>query len=199
MSSNEALNPTTGYSVVPVPKSWCKDLILNVHYAKRMPPISFSYGLFRDGFMVGVCTFGSPANNHLCRGICGETFKDSVIELNRLVLSDNLPNEASRLVGGSLKLLPGCWVVVSYADTSQGHEGTIYKATNWIFTGTTKERSEFDPQGRHARHYKSTDPHRIRSAKHRYVKFVGDKRWKRKAIRNLKYPVLPYATLQRGE
>ena len=26
-----------------------KDLILNVHYAKRMPSISYAYGLFEDG------------------------------------------------------------------------------------------------------------------------------------------------------
>ncbi len=32
---------------------------------------------------------------------------------------------------------PGLRLVVSYADTAQGHHGGIYQAGNWIYTGTT--------------------------------------------------------------
>jgi hypothetical protein len=31
-----------------------------------------------------------------------------------------------------------------------------------------------------------------RSRKHRYVTFTGDKRFKRKALRSIKYPITPY-------
>ena len=83
-----------------------KDLILNVHYAKRMPSISFAYGLFKDNEMIGIVTYGSPASPFLCKGICGEKHKQNVIELNRLVLVNNEKNEASYLIANSLKMLP---------------------------------------------------------------------------------------------
>ncbi|NJL28742.1 MAG: hypothetical protein HC897_13040 [Thermoanaerobaculia bacterium] len=33
------------------------------------------------------------------------------------------------------KQSPGIRLVVSYADTKEGHLGTIYQATNWLFLG----------------------------------------------------------------
>ena len=38
-----------------------KPFILDIHYAKRMPSISFAYGLFDDDDLVGVVTFGLPS------------------------------------------------------------------------------------------------------------------------------------------
>ena len=46
-----------------------KDLILNVHYARRIPSISFAYGLFKHNKIVGIVTYGSPASPFLCKGI----------------------------------------------------------------------------------------------------------------------------------
>lgn len=110
------------YAVKQVENRLCDDLILNVHYAKRKPSISFAYGMFDGDELIGCCTFGSPASPSLQKGICGEEYRKQVIELNRLVLKYNRPNEASYLICKSLKLLPRPKIVVSYADTSQNHE-----------------------------------------------------------------------------
>jgi hypothetical protein len=91
--------------------------------------------LFRNGDLVGVCTYGKPPSSTLLRGVCGEQYAPIVYELNRLCLRDNLPMEASRLVAGTFRLLPKPLIVVSYADTKQGHEGVVYQATNFIYTG----------------------------------------------------------------
>ena len=187
MTELNLLLPTEGYYVQPVPLAWTKPLILKRHYARCVPPITYAFGLFNNGALTGVCTFGSPANFQLCVGICGPEYKSQVIELNRLVLKDNMPNEASRLIGKSLKLLPGNWIVVSYSDTAQGHKGVIYLATNWLFTGMTKERKVHQGDNKHTRHSSHTDPIRIKSAKYRYVTFAGNKRWKRKAYKALNY------------
>jgi hypothetical protein len=179
------------YEVVQIPYSATKDWILNIHYAKRMPSISFAYGLYRYDEMVGMVSYGTPASPFLCKGICGEEHKKSVIELNRLVLKDNLPNEASFLVSRSLKLLPKPKVVVSYADTAQDHAGIIYQACNFLFTGTTKPRTDMaGSEGKHSRHHLGDRKNRInRSAKHRYVYFIGSKKDK-KTLRNaLKYTI----------
>ena len=181
----------TKYSVVEIPYEATKTWILDIHYAGRMPSISYAYGLYFYDEMVGMVSYGSPASPWLCKGICGEEHKSDVIELNRLVLKDNLPNEASFLVAKSLKLLPQPKVVVSYADTAQDHLGIIYQATNFLFTGTTKARTDMaGKDGKHSRHHLGDRTKRIpRSAKHRYVYFIGNKKQK-KVLRNaLRYEI----------
>ena len=171
-----------------------KNLILNKHYAKRMPSISYAYGLFDDGNLVGLVTYGSPASPFLCKGVCGVENKKQVIELNRLVLTRNKKNEASFLIGKSLQMIPKPKIIVSYADTAHDHVGYVYQATNFFFTGTTKARTDqASANGKHSRHNLGDRSKRtFRSAKHRYVIFVGTKKEKAKYKKALNYPILPY-------
>ena len=185
-----------GRLVMPVLRKDCLDYILNIHYAKRVPSISFAYGLFIDGEMVGCITYGSPASPWLCKGVCGEKYRKDVIELNRLVLKNNKKNEASFLVGNSLRMLGQRRnsIVVSYADSARHHLGIVYQASNFLFTGTTKPRTDMAAKnGKHSRHHSGDRANRVyRSAKHRYVIFVGNKRFKREARKALRYSVVPY-------
>jgi len=182
--------------VARIERKWCEPFIIGIHYAKRWPSISFAYGLFLDSVLVGVVTYGSPASPWLCKGVCGEEYRKQVIELNRLALKDNRKNEASLLVGRSLKLLAkeNDYIVVSYADTGHNHTGFIYQATNFLFTGTTKPRTDMaSDSGGHSRHHSGDRSNRVfRTAKHRYVTFVGNKRFRKKARQALRYGVLPY-------
>ena len=180
------------YSVKQIEYKDTKHLILNVHYAKRMPSISFAYGLFEYDNFVGLVSYGTPASPSLCKGIMGEEYKSEVLELNRLVLINNKNNEASYLVGQSLKLLPKPRCIVSYADTQQGHSGCIYQASNFFFTGTTKARTDMaGKDGKHSRHHLGDRTNRVyRSAKHRYVTFIGNKKQKKKYFKLLNYPIL---------
>lgn len=170
------------------------DFILNIHYAKRLPSISFAYGLFDNEELIGICTFGSPASASLCKGILGEEHKSKVIELNRLCLKYNRKNEASFLISNSIKLLPKNKCIVSYADTAQNHTGVVYKACNFLFTGTTKPRTDMaGKDGKHSRHHLGDRTNRVnRSAKHRYVYLHGSKTEKKQLLKNLKYPILEY-------
>jgi len=68
-----------------------KPFLLNVHYARRMPCVTDAFGLFLDGEMVGCVTYGVPASPPLCRGIAGDENVDHVLELNRLVISPEIP------------------------------------------------------------------------------------------------------------
>ena len=172
-----------------------KDFILNKHYAQRMPPITFSFGLFIDGNFEGVCTFGKPVSHYLCVGVCGEQYSNKVYELNRLIVNEGLPkNTLSRFVSKCLKILKeDDLIIVSYADEGKGHQGYIYQATNWIYTGKTKSRTDkYVPGGKHSRHYTDEYNHlrKVRTSKHRYVYFTGKSRSKFKNI--LKYPISGY-------
>lgn len=172
-----------------------KDFILNKHYAQRMPSITYSYGLFEKDELIGVLTIGKPASNSLCEGVCGAEYKQYVYELNRLVVIEGLPrNTLSWFVGGVLRDLRDTdLIIVSYADEGMGHNGYVYQATNWLYTGKTPSRTDkYTPKGRHSRHYSDEHLHlrKVRTSKHRYIYFTGRSRRKHRKLLN--YKVQPY-------
>jgi hypothetical protein len=92
------------------------------------------------------------------------------------------------------KLINEDLIIVSYADSQMNHNGYIYQATNWIYTGATKERTDIGfEDGTHSRHYDKNIDYSIRkfrSSKHRYIFFIGKLR---KIFRsNLKYKIENY-------
>ena len=134
-----------------------------------------------------------PKSSEAFECICGKKYKEYVIELNRLCLLNNVKNQSSFLVGNSIKMLPKPKVIVSYADIGQGHVGYVYQATNFLFTGTTKERTDMSAgEGKHSRHAKDPLIRQFRTAKHRYVYIHGNKTEKKLLQKELKYEVLDY-------
>ena len=173
-----------------VVKHWCK----TYHYAKRVPQISYAFGMENDkGELEAVLVIGKPASNALCEGVCGKENKSFVYELNRICAKEDLSVPLSQFVGEVLRSLPNL-ILVSYADTAWNHVGYIYQATNWIYTGATRARTDINTKG-HSRHYeKATSyPDRVpRSSKHRYIMFTGDKRFKKALRKQLNYKVSEY-------
>jgi hypothetical protein len=170
--------------------------LLNVHYARRLPSISFAFGLFKEEELIGVVTYGSPASPSLCKGVAGEINRPLVIELNRLCLKYNGKNEASFLVANSIKMLPRPKIIVSYSDSAQNHAGIVYQASNFLFTGTSKPRTDmFAGEGKHSRHAKDPSIRQFRSAKHRYIYIHGTKNDKKHLLSQLKYSILEYPKL----
>lgn len=168
------------------------------HYAGRKPPISKAFGWQINGELVAVCTFGKPASPSLCVGICGEEYAHSVYELNRLCRVEHLTEPLSQFVAACLRRLR-CedWIIVSYSDTGMHHNGYIYQACNFLYTGQTKQRTDkWTPDGKHSRHYKNEEQgefRKVRTAKNRYVYFATFSKQKKKLWReSLNYPVLPY-------
>ena len=133
--------------VLPINNFEVEPWLLEKHYAKRMPQIMFSFGLYKDDILIGVATYGIPASPPLCMGICGKEYADKVLELNRVCLLDNHKNEASFLVARSIKKLPQGKIIVSYADTSENHTGYVYQATNFIYCGLSAKRTDWKVKG----------------------------------------------------
>jgi hypothetical protein len=183
------------YDVKSIDSYLCKDWLLNKHYAKRLCSISYSFGLFNNEILIGILTIGKPASNQLCIGVCGVEYSKYVYELNRLCVNDNLEkNVLSYFVSQSLKQINTDMILVSYADTKMNHNGYIYQATNWIYTGATKERTDIGfEDNKHSRHYDKNIDYSIRknrSSKHRYIYFLG--KLKKQFIKKLKYKQEPY-------
>lgn len=167
------------------------------HYAGRKPQITKAFGWYEDDRLVAVCTFGKPASPQLCDGICGKEFSSSVYELNRLVRIEDFDGQLSQFIAGCLRELNReNWIVVSYADSGMTHHGYIYQASNFLYTGCTKQRTDRYVEGKHSRHADFDNPkgiRQVRTAKHRYVYFcTSDKKLKRQWKEALNYPILPY-------
>jgi hypothetical protein len=123
-------------TVEPIESRTAAQLVIAHHYLHRRPPISHAFGLYNDGRLVGVVTYGTPASRHLQMGACPSD-PAKVIELNRLWVHDDQPrNTESWFVSRSLRMLPAK-IVVSYADPVHGHQGFIYRALNFRYAGWT--------------------------------------------------------------
>ena len=208
------------FIVRSIESSQTYEWFLHKHYAKRIPNISYSFGLYdRNKFLKGVCSFAKPMSHALVQGALGGKFTDTFLELNRLVVNDNLKkNTLSFFVSQSLMLLPKPQVVVSYADSSQHHHGYIYQATNWIYTGLSSKFTDYAVKGLEHMHHSSIEDsvgrydkdkginkHQLlkkkygdllykkeRPRKHRYFYVLGNKKQRKEMIRNLAYKVKPY-------
>jgi hypothetical protein len=194
--------------ILPIKSEETYPWLLQKHYAKRIPQIMYAFGLYEESTLVGVVTYGIPASPSLCMGICGKEWSDKVLELNRLCLQDNTKNQSSFLVSNSIKLLPKPTIVVSYADTSQGHVGYVYQATNFLYTGLSANRVDWTVKGLEHKHSKTLSDgmtlesikekygddfyYAERSRKHRYIYFHGTKQQKKLLKSLLKYNTEPY-------
>jgi hypothetical protein len=202
------LKPST--YVERIPNAMTHDFILNRHYARRLPSISYAFGLFSDGQLEGICTYGTPSSSPLRTGICGKQYSHLVLELNRLFLLNNRRNDASRLIGASLNMLPKPRIIVSFADTEHGHSGGVYRATNFIYCGLSAKRTDWKIRGMEHLHGQTVAdefrgaPNRAaamrekygdafylapRSRKHRYVYFIGSRKEVKTFRHALTWPV----------
>lgn len=136
---------------------------MNFHYAKRLPVNYVAYSVFENGIWCGCVVFGA--------GVCGiekpyNLPVNSVWELVRVALSGS-QSSTSKAVSLAVRVFkkssPAVRLLVSYADTEQGHTGTIYQAMNWILVGSWKTSDGY------------TDPYTGKSVHSRNVADSGRK------------------------
>jgi hypothetical protein len=132
---------------------------MNFHYAKRLPVNYVAYSVFENGIWCGCVIFGA--------GIMGiekpyALPKNSVWELVRVALNGK-QSSTSKAVSICVRLFsksaPAVKMLVSYADSDQGHTGTIYQAMNWAFTGSNNTADAYiDPSTGNTVHSRSHSP-----------------------------------------
>lgn len=207
--TNTNVSPKKIYSIKPIESKMASEIIIKHHYLHRNTSISQAFGLFckSTDFLVGVITYGTPSSAPLRSGVCGIEEKMNVAELNRLWIRDGTPkNTESFLIGGTVKQV-NKEVIVSFADASQGHIGTVYQATNWIYTGLSAKRTDWTIEGidRHGQtladkytaseiRNKFGDRFRLtdRPRKHRYVFFNCGQKRREELQKKLRYSASSY-------
>ena len=180
------------YKVKKIGCETAKKYIIEHHYSHgcHNSP-SPCYALYDNDYMIGCLMFATPCSENVRASIFGAKYKDNVIELHRLHILDVTPkNTESWFIGQCIKLLltdrPQTWAIISFSDTTQGHEGTIYKATNFYNCGQTGKKIFYlDENGRlhhprqngvnisfeeaKKRNWKPVE----REAKNRYILIIG--------------------------
>ena len=109
--------------------------IMNWHYSKSVPMVQVAYAVFNDQMeWCGVICYGIGATMNIAKPY--KLAGGEVVELVRVALNGK-QGSTSKAVSISLRLLkkdaPLAKMVVSYADSEQGHFGTMYQASNWYF------------------------------------------------------------------
>ena len=105
------------------------------HYSKTLPVGKLvKFGVWEDNQFIGVVLFSRGANRNMLKPYGLDQTQGC--ELTRIALtSHQVP--VSRILAICTRLLrqkyQGLRLVVSYADTNQGHIGSIYQASNWVY------------------------------------------------------------------
>jgi hypothetical protein len=179
------------------------------HYLHKKASCRYAFGLYDGSVLMGVMLYGNPTAPTTI-DICGESYRQHVLELTRLWIDDSVPkNGGSFFIGKTLKQLKNR-IIVAFADPEYGHIGAIYQSANFLYTGaservggvvtirgddvhnktlwkrfgTAKEIREY--YGDENVYYKKYIP------KLRYVYLTGSKTQKKQMRKALKYPALPY-------
>lgn len=203
------------YEIREIDKKTAQHMVKQWHYLHRQAPCSYAFGMFDriSGELVGVVIYGKPASHWLCKGIAGDEEAKNVIELTRLWIKDDTPkNSESWFVGNTMKQVKH-EIIVSFADTSANHVGTIYQATNFLYTGLSDRHLEWTIEGEESTHCchlfdkyggvkkaKEILGDRMirgeRPRKHRYIYLNCNKRRKKEILSKMRYGIEDYPKLE---
>lgn len=191
------------YQVKRIECKTAKEYIKKHHYSHGCHNgTSPCYGLFDKDALIGVLMFATPCSENVRKSIFGEEYKDSVIELHRLHILDVTPkNTESYFISRCLKLLkkdrPQTKAVITFSDKTEGHEGTIYKATNAYRIGSTGSSTFYLDETGRLRHPRQCGVNITkdeakkrgwtpvkREAKNRYLYLIYENKWERKLLIN---------------
>jgi hypothetical protein len=115
------------------------DSFIKAHYIGRWPGVCvLILGLRHNSRLRGGIVFALPPRETAKR------YGGLTWELARLWIEDRVPSNAeSWLISHAVRYIrkhrPEVQTLVSYADPSVGHLGTVYKAANWIPDGRTDD------------------------------------------------------------
>jgi hypothetical protein len=131
------------YVVEPCSYAQAKQAVTDWHYSHSYPAgTSHRYGVWEDNTFIGAILFGTGANPNI--GKQYSLGQLEVRELTRVALKDGHATHVTQLAADAIRQLradkPDYRLIISYADSNQGHRGSIYMAGNWLYVGTSAAR-----------------------------------------------------------
>lgn len=130
-----------------IPASVANPFVRAHHYSGKVVANStLHFGAFLDGRLHGVLSYGNSMDKRKTMALVEGTGWNEFLELNRMAFDDYLPrNSESYCIGATLRMIkkkaPQIKWVISFADGTQCGDGTIYRASNFVLTGITKNNT----------------------------------------------------------
>ena len=194
------------YVVEQIQSKVGKEFIRKHHYSHSCHNGPMCWGLVhKSRGLVGVIAFATPCSENVRASVYGPDRKNEVTELHRMVILDAEPWGMatwfmSRAIKGLKGYRPAITAVLSFADSTEGHEGTVYRAANFHEVGSTGSATFYrDAEGR-LRHPRqngvniSTQEAKSRGwrpekrgAKKRFILFVGTPRQKKSLLKQSRF------------
>ena len=124
--------------------SWCsidaaRFAVEHWHYSKQLPAArQLRIGVWEDDVFIGVILIGDSISPQLGKSVGVGRFE--VAELTRIALQEH-DAPVTKMVAIAIRMTkkqcPKLRVLVSFADSAQGHHGGIYAGGNWIYLGVS--------------------------------------------------------------
>lgn len=130
-----------------IPASIANPFVRAHHYSGKVVANStLHFGAFLDGRLHGVLSYGNSMDKRKTMALVEGTGWNEFLELNRMAFDDYLPrNSESYCIGATLRMIkkkaPHIKWIISFADGTQCGDGTIYRASNFVLTGITKNNT----------------------------------------------------------
>jgi len=200
-----------------VPVKEIRRAIVTGHYSGVMPDATQeAFAAYFNEVVIAAVAYGPGGNSKTFGAVIPGFDTSNARELIRLWVHPKAPaNTASYVVSKTLKMLPAqVGLVVSFADSGQGHFGYTYQALNFYYCGMSLEGVRYqDLKGvevtarlaniyklRNPKKFGNSSPAEIRKSlgwtavkshsKHRYCIGVGSQ--KKEVSKRLKGKALPY-------
>ena len=212
--------PLDGCTVESVSRAEATEIILRYEWLGTVPNNAQAfYGLRSpDGDLLGVSIFG-PTPGTASRDVCGKANAKITIGLLRgACVHYAHPHAGSFLTARACQLAAsdhGWRIFVAYQDTRAGEVGTIYQACNWLYIGATGRggsgyRTRYKaPDGEWwtSRRFRALCKREAQAWQHyaalgwtkgrepdkgKYVHIEGSRLERKRLLKLLRYPVLPY-------
>ena len=174
----------TDFTIEPVERKVIQSFVHKWHYSHSTNGVQQTqcFALFNGEKMIGAMMYALPS----MKSTAAKYNPDNPLrcwELRRLCCIDDTPtNTESYFIGQTLKWLrrnTDIEVIISYADLEFGHEGVIYKATNFIHLGKSGGGRVLVVYGKkyHARSLNQKEKPYGRDLKRRWKNKDGHKFW----------------------
>jgi hypothetical protein len=141
--------------VKPIKAAVANKLVKQVHYSGRVVNNSTLHlGVYLNHKLEGAMSFGGSMKRREMIPLVTGTQWNGFLELNRMAFTDKLPrNSESRALAIAFRLIrqhyPHIEWVVSFADSTQCGDGTIYRAAGFHLLAIKKNNSLYRlPDGR---------------------------------------------------
>ena len=118
----------------------------NHHSGKVVPNSTLHFGCFLDDKLHGVLSYGSPLDKSKVLPLVQPSSWNEMLELNRMAFDDYLPKYSeSRCIAISIRLIkknaPHIKWILSFSDSTQCGDGTIYRASGFVLTNIVTNKN----------------------------------------------------------